>query len=335
MRRHLYGEKDIVPSFSAMHTVGFYLSDRFQLLDFAGPAAAFENATGKPGSSAYRVVALSARGGTVRNSLGMACDTETLGAVAVDTLLVIGGAPESLPTASALAAITKTAASCQRVGSVCVGAFTLAAARLLDNRRATTHWRYAARLQKEYPQVQVEAERIFCRDGHVWTSAGITAGIDLALALIEQDHGFAVARSVAQELVVYPRRLGGQSQFAASVEAAPTNERIAAALRYARGHISKPFTMEQMAAAAGLSLRQFNRAFRLETGTTPARAVERIRADLARGRIEAGPESIERIAVAVGFGDAERMRRTFLRVFGHPPQSVRRFGRPAKASRPR
>ena len=211
----------------------------------------------------------------------------------------------------------------QRVGSGCVGAFTLAAARLLDDRRATTHWRYAAQLQKTYPAIRVEADRIFCRDGHVWTSAGL----DLALALIEQDHGFAVARSVAQDLVVHPRRSGGQSQFAPSMDAAPTNERIAAAVRYARDHIGKLFTVAEMAGAAGLSPRQLNRALRLEIGTTPARAAERIRADLARGRIEASAESIERIAESVGFGDAERMRRTFLRVFGHPPQSVRRTSR--------
>ena len=316
-----------------MHTIGFYLSNGFQLLDLAGPAAAFENVQVQPGASGYRVVTLSERGGVIRNSLGMACDTRPLGTISVDTLMVIGGAPGPPPTASALAGLVKATASCQRIASVCIGAFTLAAARLLDGRRATTHWRFANRLQKEYPQVRVEADRIFCRDAHVWTSAGITAGIDLALALIEQDHGFRIARGVAQELVVSHRRLGGQSQFAALVDAAPTNDRIAAAVSYARSHISRHLTVEQMASAAGLSLRQFSRAFRVETGTTPARAVERIRADLARGRIEAGTESVERIAEAVGFGDTERMRRAFLRVFGHPPQSVRRTARSA-LSRP-
>ena len=310
-----------------MHTIGFHLSEGFQLLDFAGPAAAFENAQEKLGFRAYRVVALSGRGGAVRNSLGMACDTRPLGKHSVDTLMVIGGTPDSLPAAPAMAKLAKTADRCQRVASVCIGAFTLAAAHLLDGKRATTHWRYAARLQQEYPKVRVEADRIFCRDGQVWTSAGITAGIDLALALIEQDHGFEVAQNVAQELVVHHRRVGGQSQFAAAVECASTNERIAVALRYARDHIGTRFTVEQMAKIAGLSLRQFSRAFRLETGTTAARAVERIRADLARGHLEAGTESIETVAEAVGFGGTERMRRAFLRVYGHPPQSVRRAAR--------
>jgi len=310
-----------------MHTVGFYLSDGFQLLDLAGPAAAFENVGAQLGFPAYRVVTLSEHGGPIWNSLGMACDTRPLGAIAVDTLVVIGGIPGPPPAAAALMSIVKASLNCQRVASICIGAFVLAAAHLLDGRRATTHWRFATQLQKEFPKVRVEADRIFCRDAYIWTSAGITAGIDLSLALIEQDHGFTIAHSVAQELVVHHRRLGGQSQFAAPVNSAPTNERIAAALRYARDHISRRFTVEQMAEAAGFSLRQFSRAFRMETGTTPARAVERIRADLARDHIEAGTENIEKIAEAVGFGDGERMRRAFLRVFGHPPQSVRRAAR--------
>jgi transcriptional regulator GlxA family with amidase domain len=194
----------------------------------------------------------------------------------------------------------------------------------LDGRRATTHWRYAARLQREYPSIRVEADRIFCRDGNVWTSAGITAGIDLALALIEEDHGFAIAKGVAQHLVVYHRRHGGQSQFAASVDLAPKNDRIVAALGYARDHVAEALTVERLAEAAGMSLRQFSRAFRAQTGTTPARVVERLRADLARGRIETTTEPVERIAEAVGFGDAENMRRAFIRVYGQPPQSIRR-----------
>jgi transcriptional regulator GlxA family with amidase domain len=241
-----------------------------------------------------------------------------------DTLVLVGGPIDPLPSAGTLSRIVDASNRCRRVASVCTGAFTLAAAGLLDGRRATTHWRYAARLQQEYPSVRVEADRIYCRDGNIWTSAGITAGIDLTLALIEEDHGFAIAKGAAHHLVVYHRRHGGQSQFAASVDLAPRNNRISAALGYARDHIAEALTLERLAEAACMSRRQFSRAFRAQTGATPARVVERLRADLARGHIETTPEPVERIAEAVGFGDAENMRRAFIRIYGQPPQSIRR-----------
>ena len=303
------------------------MSDQFQLLDLAGPCAAFQIAQRQLGVATYRMLNISARGGIVRNSLGMLCDTEPLANHPLNTVMVMGGTMGTPPEPPELSNFLIAAATCQRIASVCTGAFVLAAAGLLDGRRATTHWRFAAQLQRDYPRVRVEADRIFCRDAHFWTSAGITAGIDLSLALIEQDHGLALAQQVARDLVVSHRRLGGQSQFASSVDSVATNNRLAAALGYARDHLSRQFTVEQMAEAAGLSLRQFSRAFRLETGTTPARVVERMRADVARGHIEAGTESIEQIARVVGFGDAERMRRAFIRVFGQPPQAVRRTAR--------
>jgi transcriptional regulator GlxA family with amidase domain len=254
----------------------------------------------------------------------MATAAACLNDAVLDTLVVIGGRIDPFLSAGTLSGIVEASNRCQRVASVCTGAFTLAAAGLLDGRRATTHWRYAARLQREYPSIRVEADRIFCRDGNIWTSAGITAGIDLALALIEEDHGFAIAKGVAQHLVVYHRRHGGQSQFAASVDLAPKNNRISAALGYARDHITEALTLERLAEAAGMSRRQFSRAFRAQTGSTPARLVERLRADMARGRIESTAEPVERVAEAVGFGDAENMRRAFIRIYGQPPQSIRR-----------
>ena len=310
-----------------MKAIGFYVFPGFQMLDFAGPAGAFEAANDQFESPAYRVHVLAADEGVVTNSLGMATTAASLGDAVVDTLVVTGGRID--PLLSALSAgtlrrIVEASSRCRRVASVCTGAFALAAAGLLDGRRATTHWRYAARLQREYPSIRVEADRIFCRDGNVWTSAGITAGIDLALALIEEDHGFAIAKGVAQHLVVYHRRHGGQSQFAASVDLAPENDRIAAAIGYARDHIAEGLTVERLAEEIGMSLRQFSRAFRAQTGTTPARVVERLRVDLARGRIETTAEPVERIADAVGFGDAENMRRAFIRIYGQPPQSIRR-----------
>ena len=205
------------------------------------------------------------------NSLGMATAAASLDDSVLDTLVVIGGWIDPPLPADTLRRIVDASNRCRRVASVCTGAFALASAGLLDGRRATTHWRFAARLQREHPSIRVEADRIFCRDGNVWTSAGITAGIDLALALIEEDHGFAVAKGVAQHLVVYHRRHGGQSQFAASVDLAPQHNRISAALSYARDHIAEDLTLERLADAAGMSRRQFSRAFRAQTGATPAR----------------------------------------------------------------
>jgi len=307
-----------------MHTIGFYVSPCFQMLDLAGPAGAFEAANGGLGSPAYRIQILAADAGAVTNSLGLETAAACLDEAVLDTLIVIGGRIDPLLSASTLGHIVDASNRCRRVASVCTGAFTLAAAGLLDGRRATTHWRYAARLQRDYPSIRVEADRIFCRDGNIWTSAGITAGIDLSLALIEEDHGFDIAKGVAQHLVVYHRRHGGQSQFAASVDLAPKNNRISAAIGYARDHIAEALTLEHLAEAAGMSRRQFSRAFRAQTGTTPARVVERLRADMARGRIETTTEPVERIAEAVGFGDAENMRRAFIRIYGQPPQSIRR-----------
>src|SRR5437879_5149142 len=179
-----------------MTTIGFYVSPGFQLLDLAGPAAAFEAANDQLKGPAYRVHVLAANAGTVTNSLGMATAAAPLDDAVLDTLVVIGGQIDRLLSAGTLRRVVEASSRCRRVASVCTGAFSLAAAGLLDGRRATTHWRYAARLQREYPSIRVEADRIFCRDGNVWTSAGITAGIDLALALIEEDHGFAIAKGL-------------------------------------------------------------------------------------------------------------------------------------------
>ena len=321
---HGFDLKAKLPYDPAMAAIGFYISPGFQILDLAGPAGAFEAANHNLGHPAYRIHIVAAEAGSVTNSLGIATAATSLDDAVLDTLLIIGGRIDPLLPAEILMRIVDAAGRCRRVASVCTGAFILAAAGLLDGRRATTHWRHAARLQREYSAIRVEADRIFCRDGNIWTSAGITAGIDLALALIEEDHGFAVARAVAQHLVVYHRRHGGQSQFAASIDLAPRSDRISAALGYARDHIAEDLPVERLAEAAGMSLRQFSRTFRAQTGTTPARVVERLRADLARGRLETTAEPVEGIAEAVGFGGAENMRRAFIRIYGRPPQSIRR-----------
>jgi len=310
--------------------IGFYLFPRFQLLDLSGPLAAFQMANAAANAAVpgalYRPIVLSRTGGAVPASAALEVSTTRfkphLGAL--DTLVVVGGAGVHDAGETDVQAVRALAGSARRVTSVCTGAFLLAAAGLLDRRRATTHWRFAARLQREYPAIRVQADRIYVEDGTVWTSAGITAGIDLALALIEADHGMALSKAVARELVVPHRRAGGQSQHSEMIALEPECDRIRRVLAYAKAHLDQRLDVQYLAEEASLSLRQFNRLFQAQTGETPAKAVERLRVEAARSRVEAGIEPIEVIAASVGFTDPERMRRAFIRRFGHPPQGLRR-----------
>ena len=317
----------IFPSFHATpRTVGFYVFPRFQILDLSGPLAAFEAAGGAAGTEHYRQVVLSRAGGPVSSSVPLAVSTTAAKprSRTLDTLVVVGGVGTRGADAADVLAIRMLASRARRVTSVCTGALLLAAAGLLDGRRATTHWRLTTWLQREHPAVRVQADRIFVQDGNVWTSAGISAGIDLALPLIEADHGRDLSKAVARELVVPHRRAGGQSQHSEMVALEPGSDRIRLVLAYAKEHLDQRLDVEQLADTSLLSLRQFNRLFREQTGETPAKAVERLRVEAARTRIEVGVEPIEAVAAAVGFTDPERMRRAFIRRFGHPPQSLRR-----------
>lgn len=307
----------------------------FELLDLAGPMTVFQMAaTLAPPRRApvYAVQAVSWRGGPVASITGVAVSTQAWAGLVPHTVMVPGGAPlrqgRAVDELQALQPwLQGLAHSRRRVTSVCTGAFALAAAGLLDGRRATTHWRHAATLQQRHPAVRVEADRIYLRDGPVWTSAGISAGIDLALALVEEDHGAALAQAVAGEMVVYHRRAGGQSQFSSLLALSPGSERMRAVLAHIRDHLTAALTVDDLAAVACLSPRQFARAFRAETGQTPAKAVEHIRAEAARLRIEAGDGSVAAVARATGFGDEERMRRAFVRLYGQAPQALRRSAR--------
>jgi transcriptional regulator GlxA family with amidase domain len=205
-----------------------------------------------------------------------------------------------------------------------MGAFALADAGILDGRRATTHWASARAMQAQYPGIQMDEDKIFIIDGPVWTSAGATAGIDLALGMVEKDLGADVARSVARMLVVSHRRAGGQSQHSALLEMDAKSDRIQNALTYARQNLRAPLSVEELAKAANLSPRQFSRAFRAETGQPPAKAVENLRVEAARLMMEQSRHPIDVIARETGFADRERMRRAFLRAFGQPPQAIRR-----------
>jgi transcriptional regulator GlxA family with amidase domain len=309
--------------------IGFLVFPDFQILDLTGPLAVFQAADALAGGGQYRLHVMSRTGGLVAGTGGLAVATTPARDRSYDTFVVPGGRGTRTASASLeqAALVRSISAQSRRTASVCTGAFLLAAAGLLEGRRATTHWRHAAALQRRYPGVQVEGERIFIKDGPIWSSAGVTAGIDLALALIEEDLGRELSRAVAQELVVYHRRPGSQSQFSTMLDLEPESDRVRRALSFAREHLWERLPVERLAEAACLSPRQFGRAFRAETGETPAKAVERLRAEAARARIESGSEPVESIARSVGFSDPERMRRAFLRVFGHPPQALRRAAR--------
>ncbi|MFT8814067.1 GlxA family transcriptional regulator [Acetobacter fabarum] len=310
-----------------MQHVGFFVCPNHRILDLAGPLGAFEEANILIERGGYRLTVVSESGGTVVGSSGVPIDTQSSLDTAFDTVLFIGGDVGPFQNPNTIAVAKDLATRTVRVASVCTGAFLLAETGLLDGRRATTHWRLAPELQQRYPQIRVEADRIFISDHNVWTSAGISAGIDLALALIETDHGIAIARDVARELIVPYRRSGGQSQFSAMSQMEPESDRIRMALAFAREHLVEPLPIERLAEAARLSVRQFGRAFRSQTGETPARAVERLRVEAACVRLQSGSEPIEQIAKSVGFSDPERMRRAFVKLHGHPPQTIRREGR--------
>lgn len=250
--------------------------------------------------------------------------SEPLGNEPFDSVIVCGGAASPEASAELVDYLRRATATTRRIAAICTGAFILAQAGLLANRRATTHWMMAAELGRRYPDVHVEADRIFVQDGQIWTSAGMTAGIDLALAMVEDDHGVEVARSVARQFVLHHRRAGGQSQHSKLLELAPKSDRIQNALIYARSNLKNSLSLDELAEAAHLSSRQFSRAFRDETGQTPAKAVELLRVEAARHLLEQGRHTIETIAYETGFSDRERMRRAFIRTLGQPPQAVRR-----------
>ncbi len=314
-------------------TVAVLIFPEFQLLDAAGPITVFEAAGRDAAPPAYRLRVMAGAAGPVVSSCGVPLVAEPLIDGALDTLIVAGGwgTRNTSACAQTLDYVRAAAARARRTASVCSGAFILAAAGLLDGRRATTHWARAAEFARSYPQVRVEPDRIFIRDGTTWTSAGITAGIDLALALVAEDLGEAVAKRAAQQLVVYHRRPGGQSQFSALLEADRPDSRFSSLLAWARERLNERLSVERLAERAAMSPRHFARAFAADTGITPAKAIERLRLEAARDEIESSAAPIEHVAAHTGFGDPERMRRAFLRAFGQPPQALRRAAKTGAA----
>lgn len=308
-------------------SVGLLLPASFQVLDLMA-ATVFELANSLCETAAYEIALLSESGGLVRSSSGIAVLTDPLTRYDYDTLLVAAQTQPSRPAPPALVEFLRQAGTAsRRVAAICTGAFLLAEAGLLDGRRVTTHWALARDLQRAFPRLRVEEDHIFINEGSIWTSAGMTACVDLCLALVESDHGPALARRVARMLVVHHRRSGGQSQFGALLELEPKSDRIQQALSYAKRHLTRPLSVDELAGAAKLSTRQFSRTFRAETGQSPARAIEVLRVEAARAMIEGGSQAIDVVARETGFVDPERMRRAFLRAFGQPPQALKRAAR--------
>jgi transcriptional regulator GlxA family with amidase domain len=313
-----------------MHRIGFVVFPNFHLLGFAA-VTAFETANIALGAPSYEITLLSETGGMVTASAGFRVETEAFSDAVFDTVLFGSGIETDITSPGLMAFVRRALETSRRIAAPCTGAFILAEAGVLDGRRATTHWRFARDLQRRFPKVAVEEDQIFIVDGSIWTSAGMAATIDLALAMIEKDHGPEVSRTVARKLVVYHRRAGGQSQFSALLELAPKSDRIQKAIDYANANLRKALSVEELAEVASLSPRQFSRAFSAETGQSPAKAVEHLRVEAAKLMLEQGRHSMDVIAEQVGLGDRDRMRRAFTRTLGPSPQAVRRVGRASRA----
>ncbi|VTZ26824.1 AraC family transcriptional regulator [Methylocella tundrae] len=306
-----------------------------QLLDVSGPLDVFAEANAQSGREAYRLRVVASIDGPIRSSSGIQVLADLVvgqPAAPSDTLLIAGapGLAEARFELSTLEWVRSEALAARRYGSVCTGAFLLAAAGLLDGRRATTHWAAAKKLASGYPAVLVEEDAIYLADGPLRTAAGVTAGMDLALALVEEDFGRDLAMKIASQLVMYFKRPGGQMQFSRRGEAAPSGRSaLQEVQRWIAANPSGDHAVENLAARAGVSARHFARLFRSEVGMTPAAYVEIARVDAARRLLESGAEAPKQVAAHCGFASADTLRRAFVRHVGVTPADYRKsFGRP-------
>ena len=303
--------------------------DSAQILDVTGPLEVFSSTTRFVPTAEYDTRLVSVAGGPVLSTSGLEFTTTSLDDVAgpVDTLMVAGGRDMDAVCADSalLAHLRRLAPRARRVTSVCSGAFLLAAAGLLDGRRAATHWAECSLLAREYPAVDVERDSIYVRDGNTWTSAGVTAGIDLALALVAEDYGRQAAAAVARQLVVYLRRSGGQAQFSALLAAQDADsEPVKDLLTWVPDHLMEDLTVPRLARQANLSERHFSRVFKAEVGVSPADHIEAVRLEAACRLLESTHAAIEQVASTCGFGTAETMNRSFRRRLGTTPGEHRR-----------
>ncbi|MFS1304063.1 GlxA family transcriptional regulator [Streptosporangium longisporum] len=313
------------------HRVVIVVFDGFQLLDLAGPADVFSAAGLLDADAAYRVETAALQAGAVRSLSGVTVHAGTpLRDVRgpIGTLLVAGGLPTPAGldgTAALVPEIRRLAGESDRVGSICSGTLLLAEAGLLEGRRATTHWAVGEMLARGHPDVAVDADRIYVRDGDVWTSAGVTSGIDLALALVAHDHGHDLARDISRWLVVYLQRPGGQSQFSTPLSTrTPRREPLRELQGWIEENLEADLSVGALAEHMNTSVRHFSRVFAAEVGMTPARYVERARTAAARRLLESGDEPLDRIAVRVGLGTPETLYRVFRRHLTISPGEYRR-----------
>jgi transcriptional regulator GlxA family with amidase domain len=337
---------DLFQANARFRRIGFLVFPDCQILDVCGPFETFYFADhwltrlGRSSELGYQPLILADAPGPVRTMSGaqiVATQPYAEMGDGLDTLVVVGGAgvEQASKDEAMLEWVRSTATRTRRIASVCSGAFILAAAGLLNNRRVTTHWMFSDLLAASYPSVQVDASLLFARDGNIYTSGGITAGIDLALALVEEDVGPEAMLAVARTIVAFPRRPGGQAQFCAYASlldessffkrAAETDKRLEFRdlQAWMLAHPAADLSVPSLAARMGMSERNFSRLFHAETGETPAQFVERLRAEAARCKLEQTHLSVEVVATECGFGNAERMRRTFQRLFDVSPADYR------------
>jgi transcriptional regulator GlxA family with amidase domain len=302
-----------------------------QLLDVTGPLQVFASANDHVaqagGTPPYilRVVAKGGQGVTATAGLGIATSPLPRAATALDTLIIAGGPGVDAAAADTVLIdwIRQRSKKARRVASVCTGAFLLGASGALDGRRAVTHWSCCAELGRRFPAVRVERDPIFVRDGSIWTSAGVTAGIDLALALVEEDLGRTTALAVARYLVVFLKRPGGQAQFSEALSMQSAEDEFGVLHEWINKHLSDDLSLAMLADRAGMSERSFSRHYAEAAGVTPARAIERLRVEAARRLLSESRLPVKRISQRCGFGSEETMRRSFLRVLSATPNDYR------------
>lgn len=319
----------------ASRKIAIVAYDGAKLMDIAGPLQVFSDARHVDGRPAYRVILVSEKGGPIASDTGVVLETTRLDATAlysVDTLLVSGGDFEISPTppVSLISRLARYLERPRRLGSICTGAFVLAKLGVLDGHEVTTHWAFCEQLAREHPNVIVKPDAIFVTSGRIWTSAGVSAGIDMALAMIENDLDHQAALKVARGMVLFLKRPGGQSQFSVELQRQmhDTRGRFDGLHDWMRDNLDEDLSVAALAEAARMSLRNFSRVYLRETGQHPARAVEKIRIEAAVRLLESADDSIQTIARRAGFGDVERMRRAFLKTYAVSPQDYRnRFGR--------